>query len=407
MAYKGYIAGLANSPRTIRQSDKEFNTLIYQDDFYNSQSFEEVFLNDSVSATPVQIVKDAKIPTIKTILMYPGIPLKTGDLITRSDDSIWLTQMSELNVMYYRGKIEKTNHLLKWIDEHGLIQAHAAVLYFNARSNFGTAEDKIMNLPDGRRQVTLQYNQHTIKLRRDDRFIFGDEAFKVIDYDYVSDEGLVNLSFESDQVHVEDDNLELGIANYKSKINNIQVEILNGEHLEIGVGESVRLNVEVKDKKGVGYNEEIKYESSNPEIVLVDEFGLLTGITIGSAIVTVGTVYGVKSYISIQTEEILIPEYTANIQGSDTISYGKSSSYQATFYENGNIISTPCLWAIVGEDGTTVTSLATISNQIDSSCVVKANNQQKSGYVLLRVKNEDSQIGEIVAEKRIRIKSLL
>lgn len=187
--------------------------------FEDSLSYEEVYINGSEQLTGVQVITDTKVPTIKYIVMRPNERISAGDIVFRTKlNQYWLCTGVDPNDLYCKGFIEMCNTTLKWVDDLGVIRSYPAVFYYGTKANFGVYSDRIMTVPDGRRQVVVQENEHTRKIRRDMRFIFGHSVFKVIDFDYVSDEGLVNINLKDDMFNNETDNLELGIADYYNRI---------------------------------------------------------------------------------------------------------------------------------------------------------------------------------------------
>jgi hypothetical protein len=184
--------------------------------FKDSPSYEEVYINHAINPTGVQIISDTKQPNIKIIVMHPNDSIHAGDYVfrTKYEEEYWLCTGYDPTSIYSRGFIEKCNTTLKWIDENGDLLSYPCVFYYGAKANFGTYADRVMTLPDGRRQVVVQKNEHTMKIKRNDRFIFGGNVFQVIDHDYVSDEGIVNINMKDDQFDPARDNLDLGIADY-------------------------------------------------------------------------------------------------------------------------------------------------------------------------------------------------
>ncbi|WP_145413315.1 hypothetical protein [Paenibacillus xylanexedens] len=371
--------------------------------FRHSPSFEEVFLNSDVDKVPVQIVSDAKIPTVKTILMEPDYSIKAGNNIKRSNGETWLCLSDDPNDVYVSGKIERCNFDLKWIDKDGFIQIFPSILYFNARSNFGTEEDKVMNLPAGRRQIVVSKNILTQSIQRDSRFIIGSEAFKVIDADYMSDDGLVNLSLQSDQIDPTKDNLELGIADYH-KLRKYELHILNDNPLSLSANQSAKINVRVLKNGYEIVNPQLEYSSSNTNLVSVDEHGIITIHESGEAIIA-ASAYGIEKQLNIYVAPTIHYDYDATIDGANDIYLNRESTYVANFYNNGIKIADESQFSLTNLDGSP-TLLATITSQdpIANTCVIKANSNRKLGTVILHVQNAN---GLSSGQKAIKIKSLI
>ncbi|WP_336761594.1 Ig-like domain-containing protein [Paenibacillus sp. USHLN196] len=403
IAYKSLNARIKNSPSSVPDFKKNQNINIISNDFTNSLSYEEIALNDSVEKSPVHILSNGKIPTIKSIVMYPGLEIKAGDKVTQDSGSQWICLHVEDNSLYSKGKIEKCNFDLKWIDQDGFIQTFPSILYFNARSNFGTEEDKVMNLPAGRRNIAVSKNANTQSIQRDARFIIGSEAFKVIDTDYMSDDGLVNLSLQSDQIDPVKDNLELGIADYHN-LGKYELHIHNDNPLSLSINQSARINVRVIRNGSEISDPQLEYSSSNTDLISVDEQGIITIHESGETIITVSA-YGIEKQLNIYVAPTIHYDYAATIDGANDIYLNRESTYVANFYNNGLQISDESSFSLTNLDGSP-TLLASISSQdpIANTCVVKANSNRKLGTVILHVKNSN---GLSNGQKEIKIKSLI
>ncbi|QWU13398.1 hypothetical protein SAMN04487895_10364 [Paenibacillus sophorae] len=397
--YKRYNESLGRSVKEEREEDsKSFISSAFKD----IPNYEEVYLNDNEEFSSVQMISDAKIPTTKIVVMYSNTTIKSGDLLKRQNGERWICLSCDPNSVYDKGTIEKTNINLKWVDENGIVQSHPSVLYFNARSTSGIDEGNIMTLPDGRRQIVLQRNEHTLKLKRDKRFIIGGEAFKVIDIDYVSDEGLVNLSLQSSgDLNPANDNLELGIADYYNNIADYKIEILNGSFATISKDQTLQLNVNLTNRDIPVKSPVIEYLVSDAEVANIDFNGLITPIKTGSIYVT-ATYMNVSTQIEVSIAESTAYGYTCEIIGSDEIAKGMTKSYTVKFYRNGVEYPDESNFTLTADDGVSSTNLAIISYQDSAENICKVSGQAL-GYVRLHVSNTN---GLSSTSKRLRIKSL-
>jgi len=329
--------------------------------------------------------------------------LLAGTLI-KWEESYWLiTETKPNNIIYSQGTMERCNYDLIWIDSSGVLQSIPSVLYFNARSNFGTEEDKVMNLPAGRRQITVSRNADTQSIQRDARFIIGSEAFKVIDTDYKSDVGLVNLSLQSDQIDPVKDNVELGIADY-NKLGKYELLIINDNPLSLSVNQSAKINVKVLKNGSEIVDPHLEYFSSNTNSVSVDEKGIITIHESGEAVITVSA-HGIEKQLNIYVAPTIHYDYDAAIDGANEIYLNRESTYVASFYNNGIKIADESSFSLTNLDGSP-TLLATIASQdpIVNTCTIKANSIRKLGTVILHVKNAN---GLSHGQKEIKIKSLI
>ncbi|PZT57492.1 hypothetical protein [Paenibacillus silvae] len=345
--------------------------------------------------------------TKSNVLNIQGNPSEidlTPGATVKWEENYWLiTETKPNNIIYSQGIMERCNFNLKWIDQNGYIQTFPSILYYNARSNFGTEEDKVMNLPAGRRQIVVSKNLYTQAIQRDARFIIGSEAFKVIDTDYMSDDGLVNLSLQSDQIDPVKDNLELGIADYH-KLSKYELHILNDNPLSLSANQSAKINVRVLKNGSEIVNPQLEYSSSNTDLVSVDEHGIITIHVSGEAIITVSA-YGIEKQLNIYVAPTIHYDYDATIDGANDIYLNRESTYVANFYNNGIKIADESSFSLTNLDGSP-TLLATITSQdpIANTCVIKANSNRKLGTVILHVQNAN---GLSHGQKEIKIKSLI
>ncbi|ASA21823.1 hypothetical protein B9T62_14195 [Paenibacillus donghaensis] len=327
---------------------------------------------------------------------------KAGDVIRHSQDSYIVMLKPQYNQMYQKSKIEMCNINLKWVDSEGSIQSFPSVFYYN-KSSSGIDEGSIINLPNGHRQAVVQKNGHTIKLKRDKRFIIGGEAFKVVDVDYVSDEGLVNLSLQSSaDLNSAKDNLELEIADYYDHIADYKINITNGSFATINTEQTLQLNVNVTNRNILVTSPVIEYSLSNTNVASIDSTGFLKPIATGSVFVT-ATYNNVSTQIEISVTESTAYSYTCEIIGVDDIKKGRTQTYTAKFYRNGVEYPDESKFSLTDDDGISITNLATIGAQdsVNNSCSVIA--AQTLGYVRLHLSNAN---GLATTNKRIRIKPL-
>ncbi|WP_440118459.1 hypothetical protein [Paenibacillus sp. QZ-Y1] len=334
--------------------------------------------------------------------------IESGELVYWNDDYWLITEAKPHTEIISQGTMERCNQTLKWIDDNGDIQAHPTVFYYNARSNFGIEEGKVMNLPAGRRQTVVQLNEHTRKLKRDDRFIFGSEVFKVIDDDYVSDEGLVNLSLQSDQIDPVKDNLELGIADY-NRYTPYGMRLLNDQINSIGINQTIQLNVEVKKGDKIISNPSIEFIVINKEIGDVDSTGLFTPKQVGETEITINY-KGISTNLMIVVVDSISNDYSVTITGNDSIKSGREGVYTCEFYLNGSPWQDEGLFVLSSDDGVTPSKFASIVSQGNNKCTIKAASNidftkiRVPLYVQLNVQNLN---GLSVGNKRIKIVPLM
>lgn len=395
--YKKYI--VSNGSNT-----KESMTKTFIEDSYKlmktNPSYFEVQINDSAELVPALIIDDSKNEEFKQISLAPSYSLKRGDYVSW-DGKIWLvTIVDNQGDVYYRGRMLLcSTEELKWIDNEGNIFSYPCVFDYGTKANFGVYFDKFMTLPDGRRQVTVTSNEHTKKIIRDMRFIFGGRAFVVIDHDYVSDDGLVHINLKDTQLNPATDNLELRIADYYKRAANYTIKFLNGSSLLIDEYQDVQLNVEVLNNGIKVEKPQIEF-TFDSDIVNVSDSGLLKPLRLGSTQV-VARYKGVIAVININITDNRVNNYSVQIDGSEFIYQEMTKQYKAIFKNNGKEFSEVAQFTLTDINGDS-TTLAEIISTSENSCSIKAS--KGLGKVLLHVQNSN---GLIKNSKEISIKSLI
>ncbi|MCI1763640.1 Ig-like domain-containing protein [Heyndrickxia oleronia] len=351
-------------------------------------SYDEVIINNSPSPTPSLVVDDSKSEDLKHISLAPSYVLQRGDYI-QWDDKTWLTLIVDhQGNIYYRGRIAQcSSENLKWVDDNDQVQFFPCVFHYGAKANFGVFSDKVMTMPDGRRQVIVQKNEHTTKIVRDMRFMFGGNVFTVIDHDCVSENGLVHLNLKDDLFNPARDNKELGIADYYKSLVSYEVEILNG-NFDMQIGQSLKLNIIAKRDGEVVSNPPLTFTSTDTSILTVDDTGEIEAISEGSAEVYVQYQSGqssiVVNVVSIPVEDDYSIVIVSTSDKPNEIKKNQQKQYVAEVYKNGVLATNePVSWKLYADDQISNTSLAKIINETDTVCTIK-NNDSVSGYIQLK-----------------------
>lgn len=111
----------------------------------------------------------------KTILSMPRETFPCGGLVEWMDNH-WLITEKDANMeVYAKGSLLQCNYLLKWIDDEGVIQEHWCALEDGTvAAGEGDNTDSIAMTGDYRLALTIQRNEDTAKLTRENRFIIDD-----------------------------------------------------------------------------------------------------------------------------------------------------------------------------------------------------------------------------------------
>ncbi|WP_213531275.1 Ig-like domain-containing protein [Paenibacillus cisolokensis] len=153
----------------------------------------------------------------------------------------------------------------------------------------------------------------------------------------------------------------------------------------------------------------VVFESSNPEVATVDAKGLVTGVSEGTATITIknATNENITDSVIVTVEEV--PEVktitlTPSATPIDEIYGGQNKTYTATVYNGTTPTDASVEWALYSDDQVSSTTLAAITAQDGTTCTIKANSNQQYGYVQLKCSLADDP--SVFVWQRIRIRSL-
>jgi len=230
---------------------------------------------------------------------------------------------------------------------------------------------KRANTPDSQRSTMItkgyfnaivQYNETTKQLNENSRIVLGSGVYMISGFsdfqrDWTDEEDSVNLiefTLRYDEPNDAIDDMKNHVAGGKTFGWNISIEgesaINVGETVAFGAT-SVRTNGGITETVEPTTEHPVDYiwESSNESIAEVDAFGNVTGMAEGKAIITA---------ILSQNEDIK-QEYNITVAGvdtephvgftstyPDTLSYNRSITFHAEYYENGSPTGETVTWSV-------------------------------------------------------------
>ena len=281
--------------------------------------------------------------------------------------------------------VQRCNNILKWIDKNGNIQSFPCIAETLTDKREEIKDYKMIEVEFGKFHISLPYNQITQTIYPGQRFILNNAAWRVAFVDnltnVINGVGYLILIFDSDTI-TEKDNLLLGIADYYN--HNYAINIVNGSDITIQQNSSVQLNVVVTDNNTLVPSPTLLYSSDNTSVCTVSSGGLVTGVGIGTANVTVS--FGsISTIITINVANNISNSYTAVIQGNNNASIGSVQNYNVIWLNNGvEVNDTAVLWWLTAADGVSSTTLATLSW---SGNIATLTIGEQIGSVILWVKN--------------------
>ena len=173
----------------------------------------------------------------KTIISLPGEDIGHGGLVHWMDNYWLITERDANTTVYTRAKMIQCNHLLKWVSDDNTIHEQWCIVEDGTKYLTGEYEDRnfVVTRGDSRITITIARNQFTVKFNREDRFLIDDSDHKLA---YLLTKPLkLGATFNNKGVFkfvlqevtaTDDDNHELGIADYYKHFPKTPVEGENG-----------------------------------------------------------------------------------------------------------------------------------------------------------------------------------
>lgn len=404
--YNSYQTRLNNNGGSVRDATINNTKKVLARNFKESPSYYEIKLNDSITLTGVHINDDSKDKEQK-LVVSPFDELKTGDLVEWKSDK-WLTIATDMLETHWRGYIKKCESSLKRLNSEGFEREAYFTYKSSPTSSYALQDDKIMVLSKERRNIIIQSNVDTQQIKKEQRFIFDNRAWKVVGIDGLQT-GLIYLTLEEDVIDAARDNLIDRVADYYNNQHVYTLEIDNGNTLSITEGSTVQLQVVVKDNGAIVDSPTLSFVSSDTSVATVNTSGLVSGLLSGTVTVTCSLANNITANdsVSITVAALPVDNYSIAITSTSTtpneIKSGSNKTYTAVVSNNGTTVTKDCTFSLFADDGVSSTTLATITSQTATSCTVK-NNNSTSGYVKLRCTLVDDT--SVTAEIRIQMKPL-
>lgn len=317
----------------------------------------------------------------KYFLIGLDTEINQGDLIYWME-SYWLViQREKRNFEAYNKILAlKCNYTLKWIDNYGVLNTSPSYIFGGMAAkvvdNFKMANGLISPQPNKNIEVILPY----APIKTNQRFIVRDEAWRVLERDLISVDGILYMYLAEDLVDSFDDNLVLDIADYDS-LNSAYIDI-GLTTLTLGVGGSFTFSpVLYKDNKVVE-GAEFTYESREEDFYISINSNSITGLAAGVATFIVASMDQpeLTTTCTINVASVGVAKNVLQLVGDSKIRWGRTRTY-TTFYNNGG---TPTEIASTFTLINNETNLVTFVTQGANSCSIIGNVNGLAGIVTLR-----------------------
>jgi len=294
--------------------------------------------------------------------------VETGSIVEWESNK-WIIVSNIDNLQAYKtASMIKSNNTFPFYDSSSTLHTIHCII---SKGLISLDEQKIISTLDSEIAVQISNTSITRQIEINDVFKIGLRNYTVNDINDITIPGLLLLKMVYSEVSQETHTFVL--------------TILNGSNLSIQEDNTLQLNVNVTDNGVLLVNPTITYLSSNNLICTVSSSGLVTSVGIGSCTIN-ASANGVSEDIAVIVDASITDDYSVAITGSESIKINKTSTYTATVYNNGVIVSgIDCIWSLVG-------SYASINSQDGDNCVIIAGAISGNSVTLRATKSDDITI---------------
>lgn len=326
----------------------------------------------------IQENKDKEYKKIMFLEVANDIPLLIGDIMNwKLENGVvekWLILQEEkkTNQIHKTFWIIRCNYLLKWVDKDGHIQQSwsycTSSLDSKIKGNYRTWHNLISPQPNKFLEILMP----KITIARSTNFIIEEELWTVIEYDHTSVPGTIYISLTEGKINLLTDDLKNNLADtdkiavYDLSIPSISQTFNLGDHIT---------PVFTLTKNGSPSEEEVILSTSDKKIVrLINNELIAVGYGTVDIIATLKNHPEITKTISIVVNENTEPEFSGYIEGKDKIRLNRTETYalKGTKEIEGKI-----------EYSLEETELASIIDLTDNECIIKANDKNQLGTIIL------------------------
>ena len=307
------------------------------------------------------------------------VQIKVGDILNWMQDNgevekwLLLSEEKKVNGIHRTFQIIRCNYFLKWIDAQGHLQTSWSYVVSSVDSkikgNFRTWNNLITPQPNKYAEIIMP----RYPIDRATNFIVEDESWQVVEYDHTSVPGVIYLSLTENKVNLIYDDLVEDIAD-TDKMAKYSIDTAEPVQKFVLGSTVVPTFTLMKNGAPCDYSVDI---ISNDTAIVKNIKGQLKAVGIGTAILTIQLHdYPIQvSTIEVEITSEAAAETYAYISGPDKIRLGRTGEYVF-------VVNTSNVNAIFSIDDLTK---ATIIEQHDDSCIIKANEKNKLGTFVISV----------------------
>lgn len=335
--------------------------------------------------------KDKEYEKIMFLNVANDVPLQIGDIMNWTLDNgqiekwILIQEEKKVNGTYQTFWIVRCNYLIKWIDSQGHLQQSwsyfVSSLDSKIKGNFRTWHSLITPQPNKYAEILMP----RYPIDRATNFIVEEESWQVIEYDHSSVPGVIYLSLTENKINLIYDDLENNIAD-TDKLAKYTIS-LPAEKEVFKVGDEIKPTYTLM-KNGVPIFPEVELLPVQKEFVK-----FINGKLIAKKEGTTSIIVMAKNQPEIkQTIEIDISStdkiFSAYIEGPDAIRLDRKATY---ILQGTQEIVDSIVFTIDNP------SLASIINSSNNTCIIKANDKNELGQIVLSTTFQNITYSKIIS----------
>lgn len=264
--------------------------------------------------------------------------------------------------------IRRCNNWLKWVTDKGELMQYPCIIEGELTSANAQVA-KTISQANSHINVIVQGNPNTLKIKKNDRFIFNGICYRFyainnyMQIDYVDDNApLLFMDFYLDMT-IDEDNIEENIANDIRNQFTIVSDIDNISNDKDYIG---TITPNVYHNNQVISDVQIEFISSNPEIITIDDNGTFKLMSYGQAFIIIQIKGNPVSAITIPVNVVDNSHVVYSLIVSPAITsikQGRSVNLSAYIIDNfNNVIDSEVILTIEGGDGNNNYTLTNLGN---------------------------------------------
>ena len=215
--YKKRIQSQGN---TVEEKYKNSTAQVIHNTFRNSPFFMVLKINGiDTDCRLLQINSNVlKSEDNKELAFLPETYIPLGSLVEYKNTYWMITDFIDSET-FPKAKIQKCNHTLKW-QRNCQIYSYPTVVFSRTAYKDDVYPDRTMTIASGQYQLYIAKDEHTLKLKIDDRFFVGRDVYEIAYIDDVTMNGILIFTLNKVMTSNANDNAELGIADYVECVDN-------------------------------------------------------------------------------------------------------------------------------------------------------------------------------------------